>query len=55
MEGLEPSSEVWGDAEEGFAHDDERRDVKDGIRSQIMEIEPVEEHKPSNKGIKTKT
>ena len=45
---------MWGDAVEGLTHDDERRDVKDGIRSQIMEIEPVIEHKPSNKGIKAK-
>ena len=54
INGLKPYAEVWGDAEEGLRHDDERRDVKDGIWSQIMEIEPVIERKPSNKGIKTK-
>ena len=38
IEGLEPQAEVGLDAEEGLTHDDNRRDVEDKIRGQIMEI-----------------
>ena len=39
------------DAEEGLAHDDERRDVEDEIWGQIMEIQAVVEHEPRDKGV----
>ena len=39
------------DAEEGLAHDDERRDVEDEIRGQIMEIQAVVEHEPPDKWV----
>ena len=32
------------DAEESLTHDDERRNVEDEIRGQIMEVQPVVEH-----------
>ena len=39
------------DAEEGLTHDDERRDVEDEIRGQIMETQAVVEHEPPDKGM----
>ena len=43
------------DAEEGLAHDDEHRDVEDGIRGQIVEIQAIVEHEPLDKWEKWKT
>ena len=37
-----------GDTEECFTHDDERRDVEEGIRGQIMEIQPIVKHETSD-------
>ena len=33
------------DAEESLTHDDERRNVEDEVRGQIMKVQPVVEHK----------
>ena len=52
---LAPQAEVWGDVEEGLTHDDERRDVEEGIRGQIVEILPVIVHKTSDKGVQGKS
>ena len=43
------------DAEEGLAYDNERRDVEDKIRGQIMKIQPVVEHKPADEGMEWKS
>ena len=40
------------DAEKGLAHDNERRDVEDEIRGQIMEIQAVVELESPDKGMK---
>ena len=39
------------DAEEGLAHDDERRDVEDEVRGQIVEIQAVIKHEPPDEGM----
>ena len=41
--------------EEGLAHDDKRRDVKDEIRGQIMEVQPIVKNEPADKGMKWKS
>ena len=51
VEGYEPYPEVGLDAEEGLAHDNERRDVEDEIGGQIMEIQAVVEHEPPDKWV----
>ena len=43
------------DAEEGLAHDDKHRDVEDEIGGQIMKIQPVVEHEPTDKRVKGKS
>jgi len=53
IEGLEPQAKVRGSVEEGLTYDDERQDVKEGIRGQIMEIQPIIEHEPPNKGVQS--
>ena len=40
---------------EGLAHDDERRNVEDEIRSEIMEIQAIVEHESPDKWVKRKT
>ena len=50
IEGLQPQAEVGPDAEESLAHDDERRDVEDEIRGQIVEIQAIVEHEPRTNG-----
>ena len=42
---------MWGDAEEGLAHDDKHRDIEDEIRGQIMEIQAVVEHEPPDEWV----
>ena len=37
--------------EEGLAHDDKHRDVEDEIGGQIMEVQPVVEHEPTDKWV----
>ena len=37
--------------EKSLAHDNERRDMEDSVRSQIMKIQPIVEHEPSHKGV----
>ena len=54
IEGLEPQAEVGLDAEEGLAHDDERRDVEDEVWGQIMEVQAVVEHEPPDEWVKRK-
>ena len=54
VKGLEPQAEVRGNVKEGLTYDDKRRDVKEGIRGQIMEIQPIIEHEPPNKGVQSK-
>ena len=39
------------DAEEGLVHDDKRRDVEDEIGGQIMEVQPVVEHKSADEWV----
>ena len=39
------------DAEEGLAHDDERQDVEDKIRGQIVKVQAVVEHEPPDKWV----
>ena len=41
---------MWGDVEKSLAHDNERRDMEDGVWSQIMKIQPIIEHEPPHKG-----
>ena len=48
---LEPQAEVWGDTEKCLTHDDERRDVEEGIQGQIVEIQPVKVHETSDEGM----
>ena len=43
IEGLQPQAEVGPDAEESLTHDDERRNVEDEVRGQIMKFQPVVE------------
>ena len=43
------------DAEQGLAHDDERRDVEDEVRGQIVEIQAVVEHEPLDKWVERKS
>ena len=38
--------------EKSLAHDNERRDMEDGVRSQIMKIHPIIKHEPLHKRIK---
>ena len=42
---------MGADAEESLAHDDKRRDVEDKVRGQIMEIQAIVEHEPSDKWV----
>ena len=42
------------DAEESLAHDDERRDVEDEIRGQIMKNQPIIEHKATDEWMEGK-
>ena len=42
---------MWVDVEKSLAHNDERRDMEDGVWSQIMQIQAVIEHEPPHKGI----
>ena len=44
---------MWGNAEKGLAHDNERRDVKKGVWSQIVKIYPVIEHETMNEGVES--
>ena len=37
--------------EKGLAHDNEGRDVEDGVWSQIVEIQPVVEHETPHEGV----
>ena len=43
---------MGADAEERLSHDDERRDVEDEVRGQIVEIQAVVEHEPPDKWLK---
>ena len=43
------------DVEEGLADDDKRRDVEDEIGGQIMEVQPVVEHEPTDKWVEGKS
>ena len=43
------------DAEESLAHDDKRRDVEDKVRGQIVEIQAIVEHEPSDKWVERET
>ena len=51
IEGLQPQAEVRGDTEEGFADDNKCGNMEDGLRSQIMEFQPILKHEPSHKRI----
>ena len=42
------------DAEESLTHDDERRNVEDEVRSQIMEVQPVVEHETTDEWMEGK-
>ena len=42
---------MWGDVKKSLAHDNERRDMEDSVRSQIMKIQPILEHEPPPKGV----
>ena len=42
---------MGADAEESLAHDDKRRDVEDKVRGQIVEIQAIVEHEPSDKWV----
>ena len=42
------------DAEEDLTHDDERRDVEDEVRCQIMEVQAVVEYEPPDERVKRK-
>ena len=42
------------DAEEGLAHNDERRDVEDEVRGQIVEGQAIIEHEPPDERVKRK-
>ena len=52
IEGLQPQAEVGPDAEEGLAHDDERRDVEDEVQGQIMKVQPIVEHETTDEWMK---
>ena len=54
IEDLEPQPEVGLDAEEGLTHNDERRDVEDEIRGQIMKVQPVVEHETTDEWMEGK-
>ena len=32
---------MWRDAEKGLAHNNESRDIEEGIRGQIVQIDPI--------------
>ena len=51
VEDLEPHVEVRLDPQEGFAKDDEGRNMHKGVRGEIVKIQPVEEHQPPDKGV----
>ena len=53
-EDLQPQAEMRLDAEESLAHDDERRDVEDEVRGQIMEVQPIIEHEAADKWMEGK-
>ena len=40
--------------EESLAHDDERRDVEDEVRGQIMKVQPIIEHEAADKWMEGK-
>ena len=42
---------MWGDVEKSLAHDNERRDMEDGVWSQIMKVQPIIKHEPPHKGV----
>ncbi len=42
---------MGADAKERLAHDDKRRDVEDEVWGQIVEIQVVVEHEPTDKGV----
>ena len=43
------------DAEEGLTHDDERQDIEDEVRGQIVEVQAIVEHEPPDERVKRKT
>ena len=45
---------MWRDAELGLAHDDECRDVEEGIGGQIVKIDPVIIHDAANERVEGK-
>ena len=53
IEGLQPQAEVRGNAKEGLTYDNKCRDVKKGIRGQIVKIQAVIEHQTPDKGIQS--
>ena len=54
IEGLQPQAEVGLDAEKGLAQDNERRNVEDEIRGQIMNVQPIIEHKATDEWMEGK-
>ena len=42
------------DAEESLTHDDERRNVEDEVRGQIMKLQPVVKHKTADEWVERK-
>ena len=42
------------DAEESLTHDDERRNVEDEVRGQIMKVQPVLEHETADEWMEGK-
>ena len=45
---------MWRDAEKSLAHDNECRDVEEGIGGQIVKIDPVILHDAANKRVEGK-
>ena len=43
------------DAEEGLSHDDKRRDVEGEVWRQIVEVQAVVEHDPTDKWVEGKS
>ena len=42
------------DAEVGLTHDDERRNVEDEVRGQIMKVQPIVEHETTDEWMEGK-
>lgn len=42
---------MWWNAEESLAQRDEPHHVKDGVRMEMLELQPVEEEKPSHEWV----